>query len=68
MSQFDWMMFLLCFPVSWAFGWTMALRWTKLKYLVTLEALSAQVTELKEIVQLLKAQTPKKGKTKKPAR
>lgn len=45
----------MCFPVAWVFGWAMAMRWVKVRWLVQLEQVMAQTKELKTVTEKLEA-------------
>lgn len=53
MSLVELVLLLLCFPVSWGFGWAMAMRWSKIRWMIELEQVMAQTKELKKTMSLL---------------
>lgn len=55
MSRTELLFLLLCFPVSWSFGWTMARYWMRLRWVVHLEQVAAQARELKRVTAQLEA-------------
>lgn len=55
MSLTELVFLLLCFPVSWSFGWVMRRRLTKLELMIQLEQVLAQTKELKRMTAHLEA-------------
>lgn len=47
------LVWMMCFPVAWAFGWAMAMRWMKVRWLVQLEQVMVQTKELKKVTERL---------------
>lgn len=55
MSLTELVFLLLCFPVSWSFGWVMRRRFEKLELMVQMEQMLAQTKELKKVTSQLEA-------------
>lgn len=48
MSLVELMFLLLCFPVSWGFGWVMARRWAQVRWTLELDQVTVQMKELRK--------------------
>lgn len=55
MSLIEVLFLLVCFPVSWSFGWVMARQWAKVRWVIELEQVMAQTKELKMVTARLEA-------------
>lgn len=55
MSRTELLFLLLCFPVSWSFGWMMRRSFEKVRWVVHLEQVAAQAQELKKVTAQLEA-------------